>query len=206
MARELLHPALVWICGGDGVPYGAGVLVAPKRVLTCAHVVEAALGVASPGDAPAPDQPVRVRFTHVDDDGPRRAAVHAGRWFPPGNAGEGDAGAGDLALLDLLDEPPAGARPVPSFVSAAGPGDEIDAFGLPLGHGERSGGWASGSLAGPQASGWIQIDSPAEGYRIQPGFSGAAAWSDAHDAVVGTIVAAEASPDTRVAWMIPWLL
>jgi hypothetical protein len=200
MGRERLHPALVWICDTGGSPHGAGVLVAAGQVLTCAHVVVAALGQTSPS---APADPVTVRFTHVGDDAPRRAAVRAGRWFPPGSGGEADAGAGDLALLDLLEGAPPGAQPVPTFVAGAGPGEEIHAFGLPLGHDVQSGGWASGLLAGPQASGWIQIDSPAEGYRIQPGFSGAAAWSDAHDAVVGTLVAAEASPDTRVAWMIP---
>lgn len=185
------------------MPFGAGVLIGPKQVLTCAHVVASALGLQTAGDAPAPDGPVRIRFTHLGDNAARRAVVRAGRWFPPGSAGEGDPGEGDIALLDLLDEPPPAARPVPRFVSGSAPGEEVHAFGLPLGHGEESGGWASGELAGTQASGWIQIDSPAQGYRIQPGFSGAAAWSDPHDAAVGMIVAAESSPDTRVAWMIP---
>lgn len=203
MARDGLQPALAWICADDGAPVGAAVLVGAKQVLTCAHVVASALRIDSPEDAAKPAAPVQVRFTHVGDPKARRAEVRADRWFPPGPGGDGDPGAGDIALLDLLDEPPAAARPVGAFVSAADPGYEVHAFGLPLGHGEQSGGWASGELAGEQASGWIQIDSPSEGYRIQPGFSGAAAWSDAHDAVLGMIVAAEASADTRVAWMIP---
>jgi hypothetical protein len=203
MARERLHPALVWICADDGTPFGAGALVGSKQVVTCAHVVASVLGIDTPADAPEPAGSVGVRFTHASDPAPRRAAVHPGRWFPPGPAGQGDPGAGDIALLDLIDEPPAAARPVASFLSRADPGDEVHAFGLPPGHGDESGGWASGELAGAQASGWIQIDSPAEGYRIQPGFSGAAAWSDTYDAVVGIIVAAEGLPDTRVAWMIP---
>jgi hypothetical protein len=202
VGRERLYPALAWICAEDGTPWGAGVLVGPEQVLTCAHVVASALGMSPPEDL-APAERVRICFTHVDDAELRRAAVRPGRWFPPGAESEADPGAGDLALLDLVDAPPAAARPVAAFVSGAGPGDAVHAFGLPLRHDERSGGWASGELAGRQASGWIQIDSPGEGYRIQPGFSGAAAWSDAYDATVGVIVAAERSLDARIAWMIP---
>ncbi len=203
MGRERLHPALAWICAEDGTPLGAGFLVGPKQVLTCAHVVASALGIATSDNMPAPAEDVGVRFTHVGDTAQRRATVNPARWFPPGSGSAGDPGAGDIALLDLTDEPPAAAQPVPSFTSGTRPGEEVHAFGLPLGHGEQSGGWASGELAGPQPSGWIQIDSPAKGYRIQPGFSGAAAWSDAYNAVVGMIVAAEGALDTRVAWMIP---
>jgi hypothetical protein len=41
----------VWrvrVCGSDGAVYGAGVLVAGCSVLTCAHVVEHALGMDAP--------------------------------------------------------------------------------------------------------------------------------------------------------------
>ena len=204
MSRERLHPALAWVCAEDGPPVGGGTLVGPKKVVTCAHVVATALGIATIRDImSAPEDSVRIRFTHAGDPAGRRAAVRAERWFPPGPGGDADPGAGDIALLELLDEPPTAAQSVASFLSSADPGDVVHAFGLPLGHGEQSGGWASGKLAGRQASGWVQIDSPATGYRIQPGFSGAAAWSDVHDAVVGMIVAAERSSDTRVAWMIP---
>lgn len=200
MGRERLHPALAWVCDADGSPFGSATLVAPRHLLTCAHVVAAALG--TPVDGSAPPDPVMVRFTHAGDSEPRRARVQAGGWFPPG-AADGDPGAGDVAILELLDDPPAAAAPVSAFGSQTRPGDVVHAFGLPARHGSDSGGWAAGELAGVQASGWVQIDSPPEGYRIQPGFSGAAAWSDAREAVVGMVVAAESSPDTRVAWMVP---
>lgn len=203
MGREQLHPALAWIADKDGIPRGAGVLVTPRQVLTCAHVVSAALGLLPGQIGPAPEDPVGVRFTHVSDFSVCKARVRAARWFPPGAIGGADAGRGDIALLDLVDEPPSGAHPVPSFASGVGPPHDIHAYGLPKGHGQASGGWASGTLSGTQASGWIQIDSPPQGYRIQPGFSGAAAWSDEAGAVVGMIVAAEVSADTRVGWMIP---
>jgi Trypsin-like peptidase domain len=204
MSRDRLHPALSWVCAEDGTPFGGGIFVGPKQVVTCAHVVAAALDIATAGDIiPAPEERVRIRFTHVNDSVGRGAVVRASHWFPPGPGGDADPGAGDIALLDLVDEPPAAAQPLASFSSGARQGDVVHAFGLPLWHGEQSGGWASGELAGPQASGWVQINSPTTGYRIQPGFSGAAAWSDVHDAVVGVIVAAEGSPETRVAWMIP---
>lgn len=202
MGRDLLLPGLVWICDPQGVPRGAGVLVGPTLILTCAHVVTAALRI--PASDSAPTDPVQVVFTHVEDSLPRRAAVRPGRWFPP--IGGGIDGASDIALLDLLDAPPVRANPVPPLVVATTTGNEVHAYGLPRGHRKEGGGFASGSLAGLQGSGLVQIDGPAEGYRIQPGFSGAAAWSDEDDAVLGIIVAAEEMPDLRIAWMIPTAL
>lgn len=200
VGRERLYPALAWVCDAGGAPFGSATLVGPRQLLTCAHVVASALG--KDADGPAPADPVRVRFTHAGDPALRTALVHPGGWFPPG-ATDGDPGQGDIAILDLQDDPPAAAAPVGALGSGTRPGEVVAAFGLPARHGADSGGWASGELAGIQASGWIQIDSPAEGYRIQPGFSGGAAWSDAREAVVGMVVAAESSPDTRVAWMVP---
>jgi len=131
------------------------------------------------------------------------AAVRRDRWFPRPDPTTLEPSADDMALLVLLEEPPTAAIPVPGLSSRSA-GAEVRAFGLPLGHGLFEGGWASGRLeASPQASGWIQINGHEDGYRIQPGFSGAAAWSDECGGVVGMIVAAERATDVRVGWMIP---
>jgi hypothetical protein len=201
MRPDLLLPALVWVCDAEGSPHGAGVFFADKQVLTCAHVVMKALAMNSPSDA-APVETLTVRFTHVSDDAPRRVRVRGDAWYAPGQQ-QDDPGSGDVAVLNLLDELPAGAHAIPSFGTEAGAAEEIWAFGLPEDHGKNSGGWAPGVLAGPQASGWIQINSRSDGYPIQQGFSGAAAWSEQSQTVVGIVVAADSSPDARVGWMIP---
>jgi hypothetical protein len=132
------------------------------------------------------------------------AAVRRDRWFPRPDAAAREQSADDMALLVLLEDPPAGATPLPGLLSSASLKGEIRTFGLPQGHSLFEGGWASGTLQlPPQGSGWIQINGPQEGYRIQPGFSGASVWSDQYHGALGMIVAAEKAPDARVGWMIP---
>jgi tetratricopeptide (TPR) repeat protein len=199
--RERLYPSLAWICDTSGSPHGAGFLIESRQLLTCAHVVAAAVGIDA-ADVSPPTDVFGVRFTHASDTVVRRARVQANRWFPSGASGQGDIGAGDIALVDLLDDPPRGASPVPPLARAE-PSVAIQVYGLPRGHGVDAGGWANGSLAGTQASGWIQIDGPTVGYRIQRGFSGAPAWCDDLAAVVGMIVAEEQDEGARIGFMIP---
>ncbi|MGE0227462.1 MAG: serine protease [Dehalococcoidia bacterium] len=201
LSPEAFASALVWICDDQGTPWGAGTLVGPSYILTCAHVVLSALKLNTPD---APIQPVHVIFTHASDHRPRLAAVRRDRWFPRPDATTREPSADDMALLVLLEDAPPDATPVPCLLSRPAKATTIRTFGLPLGHGLFEGGWAAGSLeSAPQASGWIQINGRSDGYRIQPGFSGAAAWSDDYGGVLGMIVAAERAPDVRVGWMIP---
>lgn len=198
---EAFASALAWICDDQGTPFGAGTLVGRSYVLTCAHVVKAALKLNAQDP---PLQPVQVIFTHASDHRPRLAAVRRDRWFPRPDSSVPEPSADDMALLVLLEDAPSGAVPVPCLLSGAAQEAAIRTFGLPLGHGLFEGGWAEGSLeSAPQASGWIQINGRLDGYRIQPGFSGAAAWSEDYGGMLGMIVAAERAPDVRVGWMIP---
>ncbi|AUH40013.1 hypothetical protein CXR04_06915 [Streptomyces sp. CMB-StM0423] len=90
---------------GRDVVCGAGVLLPGGLILTCAHVVDSALG-RSEADPSVPDRPVDVDFSAVGDLKPRPARVVPGGWFPPAPR------SGDIAVLTLESgEPPPAARP-----------------------------------------------------------------------------------------------
>ncbi|MFC7109514.1 hypothetical protein ACFQQB_59445 [Nonomuraea rubra] len=85
---------------GDGIA-GAGVLIGPRHVLTCAHVVDLALGgpaaTAGCGDAPA-GTAVTAEFPFASRADPAQISVRAKvvGWAPITEDGSGDA-----ALLEL---------------------------------------------------------------------------------------------------------
>jgi len=189
----------VRVCGreGDGV-VGAGVLAPGGFVLTCAHVVAAALGV--PDDGPPPREPVTVDFSPVGAPEPRLARVVDGGWFPALDH------SGDIAVLRLASgEPPAGAAPAP-----LDPGDRSDrhtvsVYGYPN-NGLADGLWVPATVAGPGGADpmWRQLDGTGEGAAVQRGFSGGGVWDPARRRVLGLVVAAYATHGTRVSWMIPF--
>ncbi|MFC9007624.1 nSTAND1 domain-containing NTPase [Streptomyces microflavus] len=181
----------------DGPVVGAGFLVAPDIVCTCAHVVADALGL--PRDTEnAPTDVVRVEFPLLRDVGGRIPAVSATvvSWQPIRE--EDDSG--DVALLRLA-HPVGGARPVPLVDGTAVWGHEFRAYGFPTG-GDH-GAWATGSLRGVQGSGWLQMDAGPGGAPIQPGFSGSAVWDDAQGGVIGMTVAAGRGGLNGTAYLVP---
>ena len=178
------HPtasSVVRIYGIDESVVGAGFLVEARQVLTCAHVADGAL---------APSGQVRLDFPLLAPDHPLTARVV--RRDPDT----------DVAVLGLLDDPPAGACPVRPMAADDPWGHPFRAFGFPTGHPE--GVWAAGVIRGPNAHGWLQIEDTTEtGYRVRPGFSGAPVWDDALDGVVGMVTTAERDPHVRAAFIIP---
>jgi hypothetical protein len=105
----------VWrvrVCGSDGAVYGAGVLVAGCSVLTCAHVVEHALGMDAervrPGVEVDVDLPMSPQFAR------HRARIAASGWMPAG----ADR-CGDLAVLTLPDGAVRGICPAVDLTVAA---------------------------------------------------------------------------------------
>lgn len=171
--------------GADGEPggqvVGAGFLVAPDVVCTCAHVVERA------GCRPGGGGRLELEFPLVP--GRPRATAAVVSWRP---------GGADTALL-RLDAPVAGTRPV-SLV------DGNDVWGHTfrvLGYhvGADQGVWASGRLRAGQGSGWVQMEAHGPGPRIAAGFSGSPVWDDVQNGVVGMTVAAHRGE--RTAYLLP---
>src|SRR5438067_2455541 len=96
-------PALAAVLTVDGTIVGAGFLVAHRQVLTCAHVVAAAVG--QPADlVQPPEGSVLVEFPLVAAGRPVHASVVD--WVPIDRDG-----AGDVAVLRLAQDPPAAAAP-----------------------------------------------------------------------------------------------
>ena len=159
-----LNSAIVRIHTTDGRIVGAGFLVSQRQILTCAHVIDDALG--RPRNTPEmPQAEVHLDFPLVAPD--QQLAARVVCWQPV----HPDGGGSDVAGLELVDEPPAGAAPV-RLVKAEEPwGHPFRAFGFPASY--DNGVWASGRMLGREATGWVQIEDVKQtGYFVALGRSG----------------------------------
>ncbi|MFC4588498.1 S1 family peptidase [Sphaerisporangium corydalis] len=182
----------VRVGGDDGEVHGAGVLLDGEHVLTCAHVVENALGGGDPRTASVvvdlPLWPRAGRYT---------ARVVPGGWHPADHEGRGD-----IAVLRVEDGPVADASGAP-LGRAARRGRSVHVFGHPHRHddGVEAQAWISG-LGG--RGDWFQLEArSATGRPIEEGFSGGGVVDTASGLVVGIVVARDRDAGARVAWMIP---
>ncbi|MFF5114993.1 NB-ARC domain-containing protein [Streptosporangium sp. NPDC000509] len=190
--RSQWFGAAVAILGTDGEPIGAGFLVTERQVLTCAHVVNVAIG-ADPIDPARPEYPVLVRFPLSGSARLFEATVVG--WAPVGTEG-----ADDIALLELADESPA--RPVRLVDTSEVWGHGFRTYGFPDGH--PGGLWATGLVRGPQSTGWIQLeDVKTPGAAVEGGFSGGAVYDEQLDAVIGMIVARDVHESRKIGFMLP---
>jgi len=185
MANETADPPVpgafvVRIFGPDGEIAGIGALVGERRIVTCAHVVNAALGRAALAQEP-PDDVVTLDFPlAAPDSGPLTATVVA--WVPPPRPG---AAGDDVAGLLLMDEQPTGTVPAKLGVEPARAGQELLIFGYPDEHPRPDGVFMPTTVRGRVGGGKLELDpDPEAAHRIQPGFSG----SPVFDASIGRVV------------------
>jgi 3',5'-cyclic AMP phosphodiesterase CpdA len=157
------------ILGPDGGPAGVGVLISDRWVITCAHVVNTALGLNSRQQG-RPDGTISVDFPIADPhSAPLTAAVTL--WLPPPRDG---AAGDDIAGLELISGPaPDSAKPARLAVEAPRPGRAVRVFGYPGTPPRPDGSWIATTVVGRVGGGWLQLDSgPDSTLRVQPGFSG----------------------------------
>ncbi len=213
-----LDAALLRVRDGRGHGVGVAFMVSDILALTCAHVVQAALGTTS-DEAPDAAARVQVDLPLVPaphrDAGPPVTTARVEHWVPPRAPAKGPsvpaartesrpgrAGAvlpADVAVL-RLEAPLPGARPVQLVESDALWGHPLRAYGLPVG---RPGGvWHAGVLRGRQADGWVQADLAGDGYPVSRGFSGGPVWDDRLSGVVGMVTVAEAG-EPPVSYLVP---
>jgi conflict system STAND superfamily ATPase/trypsin-like peptidase len=186
---------VVRVLDAAGEPVGAGFLLGPDLVATCAHVVADAAG-GDPYAVEGPVDPLRVDFPMVDTGGGQVRDASVVRWVPI----ESD-GSGDIALLGLSGPVPAGARMPPLRRIDQLWGHPFRVLGFP--DGLADGVWSTGRIRGRQATGWFQLQVAAGDQPIVGGFSGSPVWDDESGAVVGMTVAADRTGETTTAYLIP---
>ncbi|WP_020131099.1 trypsin-like peptidase domain-containing protein [Streptomyces sp. 303MFCol5.2] len=199
----------------DGSPAGAAVILGIDTVLTCAHVVNDALG-RDLFEARTP----RLDDVFVALDGPRsteRFPARVVHWIAPrardgGAVRDGDSEwLGDLAVLRV--DAPLGSIPAPVPCAAMAPGQKVRAW-HGSGHGATFADLRVAALDGPIG----YLDGKSTGMAVGPGYSGGPLWSEEDGAVVGLVAAhfmppcdpggapLPASPQhlIRRSWGIPW--
>lgn len=171
-----------------GAVAGAGFLVTPTTVLTCAHVVQS----SEPGTLTVsfPQRPDLVGL-------PATVAVHGG-W----RGGATDPG--DLAVLELArDVPLTPARFAPLDAERTLPELALEAYGFPEGYDEGQLAWYRARSATRIAGEWVQLEAVAgHGQPLTHGFSGAAA-ALPDGRVVGMVAQVAGEPGVLVARMLP---
>ena len=187
-------PGIARIIDQKGSVVGGGVLLwGSFLVLTCAHVVNVALGLR-PRAADAPfDRPVQVDFPL---QGTKRIPARIVAWSPPG-----ELGTGDVAIL-RLDARPDDVAPMKLVTRVPEQDENLAAFGYP--QGQPTGIWI-GDLAhaGPLVGGWSQLTGKSgQAYKLQPGFSGCPIM-DTSSEVLGIVAQAEREEKVNAAAYIP---
>ena len=174
---------------------GGGVLISERHVLTCAHVVGTS--------AQEPTAPVLVHFQFLEAHEPIPAVLVPGGWHP---GPPRDTTRADVAILELLADPPPGAVPAPLHSLADGvAGHPFHTYGYPDGH------TAAGVPALGELTGWAGrerlavVSQSVLGHSMGPGFSGSPIWDDG--GVLGIMVARDKvlrdQADQRTAYAIP---
>jgi Trypsin-like peptidase domain len=184
------------------IVFGMGFLIGDREIVTCAHVIVAALGKDwSQG-------PSQVRVCFPFSEGPlfMDGSVDRNRWFAPGPPLAGKPT--DIAIIELQEDAHS------SIGRAALRKHENDAlvkiYGfrgkeLPNGGVEShpEGEWMDGRLAGSLPGGRGQFDGiHGIGATIEKGFSGAGVHDARHDAIVGMIVEADVDKARKIAQFI----
>lgn len=192
---------------GSVVPAGMGFTIADRHILTCAHVVNTALGRGQRAqDEPGPEVRIQVDFPMLGDagGGPSRSCKVLA-WAPPplsGVTGE------DIAVLELAGEDMPAGSGAARLSSQVSPGDsDVSVFGYP-GTPPRwaTGAWTTLRLRGEVGGGALQLDTSSESaIRVQPGYSGSpVVMSDATgDTVLGMLAVASDDSAVRDAYAIP---
>ncbi|MCZ7413685.1 MULTISPECIES: VMAP-C domain-containing protein [unclassified Streptomyces] len=170
---------------------GSGLHLGGRHVLTCAHVVNEALGREMFEQSTPDGSPLRVEFPCL----PQRPGFTASllRWraahrvgAPGDPAAPGDlVWAGDLALLELAEDP--GLQPPPWRPMT--PGQRVRAW-----YGDGAAYSYADSLVGSLQDDHAFVDGELRGAAIGHGYSGGPLWCETEGAVVGLVLGMMSPP------------
>ncbi|NUP20137.1 MAG: serine protease [Streptomyces sp.] len=198
-AIDRLAPAVARVLDADGRVVGAGFLIAPDTVCTCAHVVARARDPeGTEATASAEGGTVTIDFPLLRDTpyARRTYQVHVSAWEPVGDDG------GDIALLRLPEELPQVVRPVPLVSGSEMWGHRFRVLGFPAGsdHGQ----WAQGRVRDRVGAGWVALSEEYDRLRrITRGFSGSPVWDEELGGVIGMVVATARGASEDTAYLVP---
>jgi hypothetical protein len=189
----------------DGAPTAAGgaALLSARRVVTCGHVVNDALGRDPYTAGPPAADALRLAFHGPGT--PQHRTARLSVWVPPQWGSSSMVWQGDLAVLELDEPAPEWLRPV---------------VWRDMAEGQRLRAWHGGGEAIAFADTEVKLqegrfgylDGQLSGAAIGPGFSGGPLWATDDATVVGLVVAhvmpddGRMSPQTTVrrSWAVPW--
>ena len=194
--------------GFQPLVYGMGFLVNDREILTCAHVIEAALGK----DWQTGDGKVQGCFpfsgTAEGEFVVASGHVDRARWFAKGDPKPGKPT--DIAVILLEAPAPSPVKRGTLLDSSVQAGSTVKIYGFP---GAKT---AEGTFVshptGLHIEGKVIDDLPAGrgqfqgiwdiGTTVQGGFSGASVYDPARDSIVGMIVRADRDEETKIAEFI----
>lgn len=171
-SADLLGASLVRLVAGRRL-LGTGFTLPGGRVATCAHVIAGFDDVHAQFPLLRSDE-CAVEVVERDDDA-------------------------DIAILRLV-EPPERVLPTPVRLDKAVRNHRFSVFGFT--DAEPQGVWVSGSLAGTQGEGRVQMRVDPDHERIVRGFSGAPVWDEELNGVVGMVVTRSGARETT-AHLVP---
>ena len=190
--------AIARIYNTNNVVIGAGFLISNQYLLTCAHVVTAALDLPTE-TVSKPSKLIQFDFPFINREEKLNAEVDF--WLPYQSYQSDPQKIGDIAGLKLHNKViPDKVQPI-CLKTSYKSNHTFRIFGFP--NQRTDGVWAYGTLKDTLPNGWGQMEGQEKGYRVEGGFSGAPIWDDEEKAVVGMAVAEDTNEQRRVAFFLP---
>ncbi|MFF3458404.1 trypsin-like peptidase domain-containing protein [Streptomyces sp. NPDC002730] len=188
---------------GASTAAGGAALLSARRLVTCAHVVNDALGRDLYAAAPPAADALRLAFHGPGSPQYRTARLSV--WVPPQWGSSSMVWQGDLAVLELEE-------PVPGWLSPVVWRDMAEGQTLRAWHGGGEAIAFADTEVKLQEGRFGYLDGQLSGAAIGPGFSGGPLWATDDATVVGLVVAhvmpgdGPMSPQTTVrrSWAVPW--
>ncbi|MCW9682926.1 serine protease [Dolichospermum planctonicum UHCC 0167] len=191
--------AIARIYNTNNVVIGAGFLISNQYLLTCAHVVTAALDLPTE-TVSKPSKLIQFDFPFINREEKLNAEVDF--WLPYQSYQSDPQKIGDIAGLKLHNKViPDKVQPICLKTSYNLSNHAFSIFGFP--NQRPDGVWAYGTLKDTLPNGWGQMEGQKGGYRVEGGFSGSLIWDDEEKAVVGMAVAEDTNEQRRVAFFLP---
>ncbi|MEB3217690.1 MAG: trypsin-like peptidase domain-containing protein [Nostocales cyanobacterium 94392] len=201
---ELYKKTIARIYRSDGAIVGSGFLVFNRRVLTCAHVVADALGIARTVQD-FPQGLVELDFPLLFLKEIQKVKARIVYWKPMSPEGTW-VGGDDIAALQLEENLAEDIFPI-GLVMGKYAWNAFKVLGFPSGN--DNGVWTKGDLRDSLGNQQVQmIVLEQSDYYVEGGFSGAPVWVDTLNGVAGIMVAAEPAESekrklVKAAFMIP---